>query len=146
MAMAYSYTTWSPDLKTGNAVVDDQHRRLIVMVNDLYNTQKQGKGKHAVTGAMKFLLEYTVKHFADEETLQQEHDYPDYAVHKQQHDEFRSVAQAMAIKMDRDGPTDEFVNHVCVTVGRWVMNHIKRHDLKMVEYIRKKDEEAMDKP
>ena len=136
--MAYNYTTWSPDLKTGNAVVDNQHKQLIATVNELYDTQKHDKGNQAVLKVMRFLMEYTVRHFADEEALQQKHNYPDYAAHKRHHDEFRRTAQEMAKRMSQEGPSSEFVSHVCVTVGRWVINHIKADDLKMSEYIRNK--------
>jgi hemerythrin len=137
--MAYSYATWSPDLKSGNAVVDNQHKQLISIVNELYDTQKHGKASQAVW-VMKFLLEYTARHFAAEEALQKKHNYPDYAGHKQRHDEFRHVARGLAKRLAQEGPTGEFIDHICVTVGRWVMNHIKADDLKMIEYIRNKKE------
>jgi len=138
--MDYSYTTWTSDLNTEHVLIDQQHRQLIAAVNELYNAHKSGKGEQEVEKTMKFLIDYTIKHFNAEEELQKKYNYPDYLAHKQLHAKFQEVAEAMALRLHKEGPTDELINHVCVTIGRWVLRHIKEEDLKMTAYIKSKEQ------
>ena len=66
--MAYAWTT---DLATGNADIDDQHKRLFAAVNALFDAYRSGKERQEVEKTMEFLTAYTAKHFADEEKLQE---------------------------------------------------------------------------
>jgi hemerythrin len=84
---------------------------------------------------MEFLMEYTVKHFNYEEYLQKKHNYPEYEAHKQLHTEFKEVAKVLAEELLRDGPSDKLINHVCLTVGNWVLNHIQGEDFKMAAHL-----------
>ena len=77
--MAYQFT---PDLVTGNALIDSEHRQLIQTINDLLEACSQGRGRAELSKTTKFLYDYTAKHFADEERLQQQTHYPDYINHK----------------------------------------------------------------
>ena len=40
--MAYNYT---PDLETGNAKIDEQHKELIAAINNLLDACSKGKGR-----------------------------------------------------------------------------------------------------
>jgi hemerythrin len=140
--MTYAYTTWSRDLETGHPLIDDQHQRLIAAVNALFDAHRNGKGRTEVERTMNFLVDYTFKHFSEEEKLQEKHKYPDYPRHKQIHAEFKETAARMADALHLNGPTDEYITHVYTTIGRWVINHIKSEDFKLVAHIRKTEREA----
>jgi len=131
-----AYTEWNPEWATGNELIDSQHQQLIAAVNSLFDAQRGGKGRQEVERTMDFLVEYTIKHFNDEENLQEKSEYPHRAEHKQIHADFKEVAQNLAYKLHRDGPTDELVGHVCVTIGRWIINHIKNEDFKVAAHVR----------
>ena len=138
--MAYTHTAWDPNLATGHALIDNQHRQLIASVNDLFDAYQSGKGREEVERTMDFLVAYTVKHFGDEEKLQEQYGYPHYLVHKQIHAEFKDVAQHLLNSLYHDGPTDAFISRVCATIGQWVVNHIKSDDQKMTVYIRSREQ------
>ena len=140
--MAYTYTTWSPELATGHTLIDNQHQQWIAAVNNLFDAYRNGKGRKEVERTMDFLVAYTIKHFSDEEKLQKTCEYPHYLAHQQIHADFKGVAQDLASTLRHNGPTDEFISHVCVTIGRWVINHIKNDDLKMAAHIRSKEQNA----
>jgi len=129
---------WSQDLETGNATIDNQHQQLIATVNALYEAYLSGKGREEVERTMEFLVGYTVKHFTDEEALQRKYDYPEYHEHKQAHTDFKAVALGLSAELYRDGPTDEFIRKVYVTIGEWLVNHIKGEDFKMAAYVQSK--------
>jgi hemerythrin len=132
--MAYTFTTWTDDLVTGSDVIDDQHKQLVDAVNNLFDAQRSGKGQREVQRTLNFLLEYTVKHFSDEEALQEEYGYPGYAAHKQIHTEFKAIAQELAQEY-QGKPSDALIKHITTVVGRWVIHHIKDEDKKMALYV-----------
>ena len=129
---------WNQDLATGNAVIDNQHKQLFTAVNTLFNAYKSGKERQEVERTIEFLMGYSIKHFADEEKLQQEYDYPEYPRHRQIHDEFKVEVKELVEMLIQEGSTDEFVNKVYVTIGEWLVNHIKGEDFKMAAYVQSK--------
>ena len=60
---------WNSSLVNGVSRFDQQHQRLVALVNQLYKAMKSGQGKGAVGAVLDELVEYTATHFADEEKL-----------------------------------------------------------------------------
>ena len=139
--MDYVRITWERALETGIAAIDNQHKQLIAAVNALFEAHQRGKGVKEVERTMTFLVEYTFQHFNDEEEIQEKYGYPHHFAHKQIHDKFKGEAQHLASVLHREGPTDELTTHVCVTIGRWVIDHIKSEDAKMAAHIRNKEQQ-----
>lgn len=131
--MAFSFTT---DLYTGNATIDSQHKELIAAINNLLEACSQGKGRQTLNDTANFLYNYTSKHFADEEKLQQASKYPDYTNHKQYHENFKKVVQDIVAQLEKDGPTIAMVGKVNTSIGGWFVNHIKVEDAKVAAHIR----------
>ncbi|MDR1727482.1 MAG: bacteriohemerythrin [Acidobacteriota bacterium] len=136
---------WSSDIETGNAQIDAQHKELIKAINNLLEACSQGKGKAEIGTTVDFLHDYTVKHFTDEQMLQQRYGYPDYARHKQLHDGFTALVRNLADQMKRDGPTVALVVQVSSNVGDWLINHIKKEDKKVAAHIKGTSKKLADK-
>lgn len=131
--MAYTFT---PDLQTGNAVIDAEHKELIAAINGLLEACAQGKGRQTLAGTTKFLYDYTTKHFDHEEKLQRDSKYPDYLSHKRAHDDFKKTVLELSKEIERDGATISMVGKVNSNVGAWLMNHIKGQDVKVAAHLR----------
>lgn len=131
--MAYSLT---PDLMTGNATIDNEHKQLIQAINELLTACGEGKGRDALEKTCSFLQDYTTKHFAHEESLQQQYNYPDYPNHKRYHEEFKKVVADLMAQLKKEGPTIVLVGKVNSSVAGWLLNHIKREDVKVAAHIR----------
>lgn len=127
---------WTEDLRTNNALIDQQHQQLIQAINDLMNACAVGKGRAELEKTTRFLIDYTAKHFGDEEKLQLQYHYPDYANHKRYHDSFKQTVQQLAQELTKDGPTVALVGKLNTSVGGWLLNHIKREDVKVAAHIR----------
>ena len=63
-----TYLEWSDDLDTGIAVIDDQHKRIVAMINQLDDAQRTAN-KVKVGTVIDELIDYTVSHFAFEEAM-----------------------------------------------------------------------------
>jgi hemerythrin len=129
---------WTAELATGNIAIDTQHKQLVKAVNDLIDACKSGQGRTSLNTTMKFLVDYTVKHFADEENLQKQYNYPDFVNHKKLHDAFRASAVALAKQLETEGASIALVAKVNSSVGDWLVNHIKREDMKVAAHIKTK--------
>ena len=81
--MRYQLT---PDLLTGNALIDTEHRQLFDAINNLMDDCESGKGRASIVKTTDFLLNYVAKHFSDEERLQVSSKYPAYPTHKNFHE------------------------------------------------------------
>lgn len=138
--MAYQ---WDASLETGYAKVDNQHKQLVAAVNNLMAASKEGKGDRAVMDTLDFLTGYTVKHFADEERLQTDYEYPDYLNHKRIHDEFKITVGKLIERVVAEGPTEEIIDIVSDAVGSWLLNHIKGDDFRMAAYVKAADANAL---
>lgn len=131
--MAY---TWSNDLTTGNAAIDAQHKQLIKAINDLVEACSSGKGRATVSSTLDFLIDYTAKHFHDEEKLQQQYRYPDFTNHRKLHEAFKVSVRELAKQLKTEGPTVILVGKVNSSIGGWFVNHIQREDKKVAGHIR----------
>lgn len=131
--MAYAFTK---DLETGNAAIDSQHKQLIEAINNLLNACAQGKGRVEIEKTTKFLEDYTAKHFGDEEKLQIQYRYPDYQNHKQYHEGFKRVVREISAQLSKEGATVALVGKVNTSIGGWLLNHIKKEDVKVAAHIR----------
>lgn len=133
--MAYTFTK---DLETGNQLIDTEHRQLIDAINNLLTACSTGKGRNELANTTKFLQDYTAKHFSNEEKLQLQSQYPEYASHKRYHDEFKKVVAGICQKLEKDGPTVALVGEVNGAIAGWLINHIKREDVKVANHLKGK--------
>lgn len=133
--MAYGFTK---DLETGNQTIDSQHKQLIDAINQLLDACAQGKGRAQIDTTARFLLDYTKKHFGDEERLQRQSGYPDAANHKRYHDEFVKVVEQICRELDAQGATVALVAKINTALAGWLISHIKREDVKVAQHIKSK--------
>jgi hemerythrin len=129
---------WSRELETGNAMIDSQHKQLIKAVNDLLQACSSGKGRAGISSTIDFLTDYTAKHFGDEEKLQVRYCYPDMMNHKRYHDGFKTVVRELGLQLKAEGPSIQLVSKVNTSIGGWLINHIKKEDVKVAVHIKGK--------
>lgn len=131
--MAY---TFDKSLETGNKAIDDQHKELINAINNLLDACGQGKGRDEIKNTIKFLADYTVKHFNDEERLQKQYNYPDYAAHKKLHEDFKIEVNNIISEFEGNGTSVILTHKVNNIIASWLIKHIKGEDKKVATYIK----------
>lgn len=127
--------SWSSDLETGNPIIDSEHQELIKKVNDFYFACSQGKAVDEVLNMLRFLKLYTDKHFAHEEKLQQDSNYPEFNNHRMLHRVFQDRVDELEIKIRKEGISIGSVVEINQKVGYWLMEHIKKEDVKLAKYL-----------
>ena len=134
--MAYK---WTPDLETGNALIDQQHQQLFTAINNLLDACAKGQGRAQIKSTMDFLSNYIVRHFSDEENLQRRYGYPDFANHKRYHETYKKTVAEIAAQLEKEGASVAMVSKVNTAIGGWLVNHIKKEDVKVAAHIRQRE-------
>jgi hemerythrin len=129
---------WDASLATGQPMIDEQHQKLFAAVNELLKAADAGKAEADIKKSLDFLTDYTIKHFFDEQALQQKYQYPDYTNHVKYHEAFKATVRELSHQLILKGSSKELVDSLCKQFGDWLINHIKVEDKKLAAYIREK--------
>lgn len=124
---------WSADLDTGIDVIDKQHRRIVDYINELHDARTGGHQKEDIGKVIDELVDYTLSHFAFEESLQEEAHYPFLKAHKKVHDLFVKRVGEYQERFKLGDDVSEELNNLLVT---WLFNHIKRDDADYVASVK----------
>lgn len=85
-----NFVEWMTKYETGIDFIDEQHKILIKIINDLYSgLQNCSLDKSEVfRKAASQAVDYVKKHFSQEEEWMLANDYPKYKYQKSEHDRF----------------------------------------------------------
>ena len=124
---------WNDSLSVGVPTMDQQHRRLVELTNQLYDAMGTGKGDEIKSAVLRDLLTYAQVHFAAEERLMQKHAYPHFASHKVLHDELTDQVLQLKQKLD----AGQMVASVTLAnfLKDWLQQHITQEDRKYGRFI-----------
>ena len=125
---------WTDDLLTGNAFIDSDHRKLISMVNALFDALAKGQANDIIGRVMNNLIIYTKEHFAREEAEMQRVRYAASLTHGSEHGKL--IKRVVELKRSMDA--GEKVNVVAMSsfLSDWLRNHILTADRKLAEALR----------
>lgn len=127
---------WSESLSVRFEEIDQQHKKLIYMINDLNDAMGQGKGKDVVGPLLSKLTSYTVDHFAFEEKQFAKYGYPDAFAHKREHRAF--IDRVSAFKKDFDSGSLGLSLQIINFLSDWLKTHIQGTDKKYVPFFQGK--------
>jgi len=129
-----TYADWDPALETGDPRVDAEHRAIYALVNDMFRLIERGEEREVLASALTQVQTYAAKHFAHEEQLMSDIEYPDLEHHRELHREFAaeaerlSIEQLAGVRFSAAGLT-EFMR-------TWLETHIETEDRKIGEYLK----------
>jgi hemerythrin-like metal-binding protein len=123
---------WMSVYDTNIRVVDEQHRRLVDMINDLETARGQ-ENESKLIGELFFkLVDYTKYHFAQEENLMSGSNYPKINEHTNQHKEFvnKIVEMLKGIKEGNVNVTEK----LSMFLMNWLIKHILGYDKEFANF------------
>jgi len=126
---------WSDELTTGVYEVDNQHKQLIKMVNDLHEALSQGKGKDVIEEAIHFLSNYVIEHFQAEEKLMLKQGYAGYTAHKREHGKFVADFTDLVKEYNSTGSASFLAITLQQSIVQWLVNHIMKVDKAMAIFL-----------
>lgn len=127
--------SWSSMLSTGVGEQDNQHKKLIDLINQLNDAMLGGKGDQVLGKVLSELVNYTVTHFGYEEKLMAQHGYADTAAHKAEHAKF--VQTAGDLKKKFDSGNAKITTDIMNFLRDWLTNHIMKTDKRLGQALNK---------
>ncbi len=123
---------WSSELETGIEVIDQQHRRIVDLINQLYVAQRD-HSREVIGEVLSELVDYTLSHFAFEEELMEEAGYVFGQAHKRVHETFTRRVSEYRMRFEAgEDVTDELRS----MLSRWLFNHIRNDDKAYSESVK----------
>ena len=125
--------TWSEKLEIGIDSIDEQHRRIIDLINELQDHIERGELVLA-NQTLHTLIEYKTFHCAHEEELLQQAGFPLLKPHKRAHSEYIKECRVF----HRRAEQGEYVAHKALAfVKPWMVKHIRGEDMDYAEYVKR---------
>ncbi len=125
---------WNEKLSVGIKSIDDQHKKLVALLNQLHDGMMAGKGKEVVGNVLKGLVDYTTNHFRYEEDLFTRNGYADAAAHKKAHADLVPQVVEIQKKYEQSGPATLTIQ-VMNFLKDWLTVHILGTDMKYGPYL-----------
>jgi len=132
--MEQDSVVWDDVFSLGFKPIDDQHKKLVLIINELFTACKEGvlAADMAFMETVKETLDYTETHFADEEDYMREANYPRFNEHKKQHEEFIAAVEKTIDDFEA-GNTEPI--EMARFLKKWLLNHIAVTDKQYVPYL-----------
>ena len=128
--------SWKAQYSVNVKEIDDQHRKLIEMINELNDAMAQGKAKDVLGEILDRLVSYTAGHFALEERLLQTHGYEGYQEHKAKHE--KMTAKVLDLQRQFKAGQAAMTIEVMSFLKNWLDKHIVGTDMKYSAFLNSK--------
>lgn len=123
---------WSDSLSVGIQEIDEQHKVLVGLLNELQTAIVEHHGSAACRSILDRLAEYTRVHFAVEESLMRIFGYPDYEPHKHEHEMLVQQIVGLQEKLDAGKAAISF--ELLHFLKVWLTDHIRKSDRQYGPY------------
>jgi hemerythrin-like metal-binding protein len=129
------FIIWKDQYSVGIDKIDDQHKKLIKILNELYELFMEKTAEQNLIKILDQLMDYTHYHFLNEEQLFVESGYYDSAQHKKIHDKFKKEVVSLIDEV-KEGKTR--VTYKLMTfLNNWLLKHIQEEDQRYAEHVQK---------
>jgi hemerythrin-like metal-binding protein len=118
---------WSEQLSVHIVECDEDHQRLISILNNLWEASEERRGHEVIDRILGELIDYTRTHFAREEDLFDRWSYPGAAKHKEAHRKLIAMAGELQVKF-RDQQSETVADEVFDFLRDWLVRHILGDD------------------
>lgn len=127
---------WRDAYGTGILSMDDQHRKIIDLINELYKKIRREDTHGSVQEVLVEMMKYAEEHLQAEEKLLKINEFHDYDEHISKHVIYRERLKALMAESQND--PDAAVKSTYTFLRQWWMGHIVEEDKKYGEFLKGK--------
>ena len=127
---------WSSKLCIGIDTIDEQHKELVRLVNQLHSAMKAKAGLQESAEILEKLTDYTVYHFAFEEEIFDKYDYENRVEHKKYHANL--VKKVVDFQNDVKSGKAGLSMDLMLFLTSWLKDHILKTDKAYVPFLKDK--------
>jgi hemerythrin-like metal-binding protein len=134
--MVMAYVDWCTSYSVSNSSLDEQHQKMFTIISELHNAMFQKHGREQMAATIRQLIEYTQKHFAEEERQMEMSGFPGLAGHKAAHEKLKQ--QVVEIEQRFHDSKDSMAGDMLgFLVSDWLVKHILEMDKQYAPYLKK---------
>ena len=124
-----SFIFWTNEYSSKIEEVDNQHKFLIQIIDDLYMALQKGEQQNIQNDLLFRLLNYVHYHFAYEEGLMMQSQYPGFEKHKIEHQ--RLTIKVLDYYKDVKIRNRDISAELLIFLRDWLNEHILKTDKEM---------------
>ena len=125
---------WKEEFETGVVKIDEQHKELMRLINEVHVEMLKGKEKSSLIILFEELFNYVIIHFATEEQMMKKYRYEEFENHQKQHIKLKE--KMLKKKIDYEEKNITLSMQIMILLKDWLQNHILETDLKFAEYMK----------
>jgi hemerythrin len=126
---------WSDSYSMNIELFDNQHKKLVDMINELYAAFLAGDSLEKSVEIVEEMIKYTDYHFKSEEKYFDLYNYPETNTHKEIHKSFVETAFELKDGLTKGKATISF--DIMNFLRQWLLEHIMKEDKKYAEFFNK---------
>jgi hemerythrin len=120
------YCYWLPEYSVGHEIVDEQHKKIFSMINELHAAISCEDENTIIKRVLDEMADYIEYHFDTEKSYLK--DMPEFTGHERKHWEFTQRTLQFATEYYRQ-PRKEILYDIVSFLSYWLKDHIKRTDI-----------------
>lgn len=129
------WIVWDETLETGHAELDDDHRKLVDLINLLADGVTNHRGTAFCCKAFNALIEHAQRHFAMEERLMARHGYSGADIHAAHHAALIEEVRELSGSLETDGTGSPPSVALLHFLEIWLKHHIVAMDKELANAV-----------
>jgi hemerythrin len=131
-----AFMNWKETYSVNVKEFDEQHKKLVAMINELHAAMKMGKGKEAMAVILQEMVDYAASHFATEEKYMTRLGFPGYAQHRDEHSAFKK--KVLDFQQEYNAGSVALSIEVMDFLVDWLVKHIQSIDKQYSQFFNTK--------
>jgi hemerythrin-like metal-binding protein len=123
------WVNWDETLSVGIDVIDEHHRYLFDLTNDLIDVVAKKRGAREIARVLKALGQYAHVHFRAEERMMEHYNFEGLDRQKRQHQQFQDKLQEFCEELHHNPLIVQF--EVMPYLREWLVGHIQYEDAQL---------------
>lgn len=123
---------WRDEYATEVESIDNDHKKLVELINQLYEARRQGEADQLLKRLFAELNAYCNEHFKREEDEMERLGYPEREAHQQEHQQL--MQQTATLQSQLESGEDSLSNETFKFLRHWLLDHIVEVDKKFGAY------------
>lgn len=124
---------WDPNYSVKIAEFDRQHQQLFRTLAELDRSIRTGSADSIIQAVLHDLVQYTIRHFAAEEALMQEHGFPGFDAHRSDH---RLLAQKLTqFNLSHKAGRHDVPPNLSNFLKTWWQDHVLKTDKEYSDFL-----------
>lgn len=134
---------WMPENNTYIDDIDNQHRQLVTLMNDLETAIDNFSNKTNALKIIKKIFTYSSSHFAREEHMMDTNKFPELEFHRNEHFVFEDMVFDIEDAVTNEDMT--LAQKKLVFLSDWFVDHMRKADQEYLPYLKPKDQTSQKK-